>query len=296
MILVDFSQVAITTLTCGQPTSLDESFIRHSLINMLRSFRAKYHKEYGELVIACDRKKYWREDYFPYYKGNRKEDKEKSKIDWKSIYKGMDTVITELKDYFPYPVIHVSGAEGDDVIHTIVEWSQTNDLITDGMWHGDPKPLLILSADGDQVQNQRYPNVKQYSPMKKKWLTPDGLSVEKFIREHIAEGDSTDGVPNVLSMDNCLVDGIRQKSLIAARRKEFIDMGIDGCKNDDERKNYIRNQNLIDFRFIPKEVKDNIIEEFEDQLKKCSLRGRKRVMSYLIKNRMKLMIDNLTDF
>ena len=304
MQLVDFSQVSISAITAdagyggGPAVKLDEGYVRHLIINMLRSYRLKYGRDYGDLVICCDSKDgYWRKDFWPYYKANRKKDREDSKLDWDTVFYCLDLVKSELKEYFPYPVIEVSKAEGDDVIAVLAEWSQENDLQEDGMWSGEPKNLLIHSADGDQVQNQRFPNVKQYSHMQKKWLTPPaGMSVEQFINEHIAEGDGTDGICNVLSADNCLVDKIRQKSLKKDRRADFIARGYEACLTEEEQQYFKRNQTLVDFRFIPTDLKANIITEFTQQKAEADARGRRKIMNYLIKNRMSLLIDHLSEF
>ena len=301
-ILVDFSQVSIGVLTADAYTSkqtvtFDVGYARHLIINLLRTYRQKYYRQYGELIIATDSSNgYWRKDIFPYYKASRKADKEKSNIDWESVKVCLNTVRDELKEYFPYPVISVPKAEGDDCIGVLCEYFHTNELITDGMWEDTPQSILILSADGDLVQNQRFKNVQQYSPKMKKFLRPEGQTVDQFLLEHIAEGDSGDGIPNTLSVDNCFVDKIRQKSLKKDRRAEFIEKGIDACQTEEERKFYTRNQTLIDFQYIPLEIKNNIIAEYQKQRKACEFRGRKKVMNYLIKNRMGLLIDHLSDF
>lgn len=89
MILLDLSQVMISNIMVqvGSHTdAIQPDLVRHMVINTIRSLKTKYGKEYGELVIACDDKKYWRRDYFPPYKGNRKADREKSNIDWPVLF------------------------------------------------------------------------------------------------------------------------------------------------------------------------------------------------------------------
>lgn len=301
MIVVDFSQVSIGAITADaykSPNSdIDVSYARHLIINTIRNIYFRNKLEYGtEMVLACDAQNYWRKEFFQYYKSNRKKMKEDSKLDWEAIGKCLDVVREELKLYFPYPVIYVNRAEGDDVIGTLAEWTATNDLTVDGMWEGEPKPLLVVSSDGDQIQTQQFPHVRQWGPLQKKYLTTEGQTIEEFIREHIAEGDRTDGIVNVLSESNCIVDGIRQKSLMKDRREEFIKLGIDACRTDKERENYLRNQTLVDFRFIPQDVKDNIIQEFLEQREVCKKRGRMKLMTYFVKNRMSLMLDHLSEF
>lgn len=301
MILIDYSAISVAAIAqelykMPSNSDLDDGYIRHLVINSLRSYRNKYHRQFGEVVICCDDKHYWRKDVFPEYKIGRKKMKEDSKIDWNVIHRGVDLVREELKVYFPYPVVMCDGAEGDDVIYTLIEWAQENDLQKDGMWEGTPNPHLIIASDEDQIQSQKFSGVKQYSPNKKSFITAGEIGVENFIKLHIAEGDSSDSIPNTLSPNNSFSEKIRQKPLRQDRKDEFIKYGIDACRTDDERQYYERNKTLIDFRCIPDEIKKSIVNEFLTQKKGCDFRGRKKIMNYFIKSRMKMMIDHLSEF
>lgn len=301
MILIDFSAISVAAIAqelykMPPNSAIDDGYIKHLVINSIRAYRQKYRLEYGEIVICCDSKRYWRKDIFPEYKASRKKVKEESKIDWSVIHHGVDLVRNDLKEYFPYPVIMVDGAEGDDIIYTIIEWAQENDLKSSGMWEGTPNPHLIISSDEDQIQSQKFKNVKQYSPNKKAFITSGDISVSDFIKTHIAEGDKSDGIPNALSVDNSFTDKIRQKPLRQDKKESFVKYGIDACESDDEKKFYNRNQQLIDFDYIPQDIKSSIISEFIEQKSKCDFRGRKKVMNYFIKNKMRMMIDHLNEF
>lgn len=301
MIILDFSQIAIGAITAdayNKPNAdIELGYVRHLIVNTIRNNYNRFKREYGpEMVLACDAKNYWRKDFFPHYKCGRKKSKEDSKLDWTQISFCLEAVRDELKEVMPYPVVCVPKAEGDDVIAILAEWAHSNVLVTDGMWEGEPSPLLVISGDGDGVQLQRFPNVKNYSPKKKAFLTTGGLSVEEFINEHIAEGDGTDSIPNVLSQDNSFADKIRQKSLFQARKDEFIAHGIDACKTEEERKNFVRNQTLVDFQFIPEDIKEATIMDYLEQSAKCKKRGRMKVMNYLVKNRMSLLLEHLDEF
>ena len=74
MILVDFNQIAIGSVMVSlhRGEELSEQLVHHIILNQLRYYRQKFHDEYGELVICCDSKHYWRRDYFPHYKAARK--------------------------------------------------------------------------------------------------------------------------------------------------------------------------------------------------------------------------------
>jgi hypothetical protein len=68
MILFDFNQVAIANLMeqiGSSKTPVDESLVRHMILNTIRTYVKKFKESHGpEVVIACDNKKYWRRDVF----------------------------------------------------------------------------------------------------------------------------------------------------------------------------------------------------------------------------------------
>ena len=84
MIIVDFSAISIASVFSQPANTLDESMIRHFILNSLRMYNVKYRAEYGEMVIACDHKS-WRKSVYPEYKAARKKNREKSKIDWPGL-------------------------------------------------------------------------------------------------------------------------------------------------------------------------------------------------------------------
>lgn len=129
------------------------------ILNSIRKFKTKFGKTYGEIVIATDDKKYWRRDFFPYYKANRKTDREKSDFDWTMIFNTISIVRDELREFFPYRVIQVPGAEADDVVATLCK-----------KFHNQEK-ILVVSADKDFIQLLRYPDVAIYSPLKDEFIT-----------------------------------------------------------------------------------------------------------------------------
>ena len=67
------------------------------------------------------------------------------------------------------------------------------------------KQIMIVSGDKDFIQLQNIDNVNQYSPILKKHV--NGHNPDTYIKEHILKGDTSDGVPNVLSADNTFVEG-----------------------------------------------------------------------------------------
>lgn len=293
MIVVDFNQTAISNLMMEvggrNDIEIQVPLLRHMILNSIRSYKKKFGKEYGELVIACDNQTYWRREYFPYYKAGRKKAREESGFDWKTIFEALNLIRSELEVFFPYKVINVDGAEADDIIAVLAEWSQTND--TNSVLFNEPKPFLILSGDHDFIQLQKYENVKQYSPIQKKFVKPD-ISPEKYIFEHIIRGDKGDGVPNVLSDDDSIVTGTRQKAIrqdkIDAWYKDFDDMPQDA----NFKKNYFRNKMLVSFDSIPQKVRSAIINNYVDKPQK----DKSKLLNFFIEHKMKNMLELIEEF
>ena len=297
MILVDYSQVALAAILTFQrelkgTESEVKNLIRHVTLSTIKSYKKKYGKEYGELVICCDGRKYWRKEFFEQYKGMRKSNRDKSDLDWKLIFDTLSEMREDIAKHFPWRVIHVDRAEADDIIAVMSKWLQDNQLVQEGLVEETQK-VLILSSDKDFKQLQLYPTIKQWSPMQKKYITASKQEIRDFMIEHIVKGDTGDGVPNILSKDDVFMIGERQKPMSAKRLAEFIDKGFDACKNDDERRNWHRNATLVDFQFIPEDVQKSIVDTY---LSNKPNGDKMTVMNYLMEHRCRLLLEELEDF
>jgi len=297
MILVDYSQVALAAILTFQrelkgTESEVKNLIRHVTLSTLKSYKKKYAKEYGEMVICCDGRKYWRRDFFPNYKASRKKNREASDLDWKLIFDTLSEMREDLAVHFPYRVIHVEEAEADDVIAVMTKWLQNNNQCIKGLVE-EPQKILILSSDKDFKQLQLYPTVKQWSPMQKKYVTATQREIIEYKIEHIVKGDSGDGIPNILSKDDIFLVEERQKPVSAKRLQEFIDNGFIACRNDEERRNWQRNSTLVDFDFIPEQVSQNIVQAY---LNTKPNNDKMKIMNYLMEHRCRLLLDEIEDF
>jgi len=293
MIIIDYSQVAISTLMAElagrTDVPLETDLIRHMIINNIRSYRSKFKDEYGQLVIACDNKHYWRKDKFPYYKANRKKVRQESGFDWKKIFDILSEIKSELDTFFPYPVLDIDGAEADDVIACMAEKVHVTNKTYDRK-----DPVLIISGDHDFIQLQKYPEVKQWSPIQKKFVTPD-KSITKIIMEHIIKGDKGDGIPNILSPDDVFIREERQKPVTAKKLDAWISIDPDAFHmNVDEAlaRNFQRNRYLVDFDYIPDAVKANVNEAWDNQ----KPRDRSQILNFFIEKKMKNLIEHVGEF
>jgi hypothetical protein len=283
MIIMDLSQVMISNLMVqlGNHTNaeIEEDLLRHMILNSIRSYNVKFKNEFGEMIIACDAGNNWRRQIFPYYKANRRKSREKSEINWTAVFETMNKVRDELKEFFPYRVIRVDGAEADDVIGTLAQtYGNTNEKI------------LILSGDKDFVQLQSYMNVQQFDPVQKKWRKTN--DVDKFIKEHIIRGDIGDGVPNFLSSDDTFVVGARQKPISQKKLDSWLTMDPKDFCDEKMLRGYLRNQQLVDLNFIPEDIRSEVIVQYERE----SGKGRDKLFNYFIDRRLKLLLESINEF
>ena len=286
MILIDYNQICIANLMMQlKHSELSEDLIRHMILNSLRYNKQKFGKEFGELVICCDDKNYWRKDIFPYYKAHRKSDREKSPLDWNMIFETLNKVRDELKETFPYKVIRAQRAEADDIIASICH--KYGHL---GIKNGSAEPILILSSDKDFAQLQKYANVEQYSPNTKKWIRIS--NPERYLREHIMRGDRGDGIPNFLSKDSCFVNGERQKPLSIKKIDAWAALEPSEFCDEKMLRNYSRNEVLVNLDCVPEWIQESIINQFD----KYQEPDRKGLLSYFIKNKLRNLTEHIGDF
>lgn len=283
MILVDLNQVMISNMMMQignhQNAQVDENMLRHMILNTLRFNRQKFHREFGELLITCDDKNYWRRQSFPYYKANRRKARDSSELDWSAIFNALNNIRDELKEYFPYRVMQIDTCEADDIIGTIVH--------KEGKELNVGEPILILSGDHDFKQLHKYANVKQYDPTRKRWISHS--DPDQYLAEHILKGDAGDGVPNVLSADNTFVMGIRQRPVTKKRMLDWQDIN----KMDDEvKRNYFRNKSMIDLTQIPATIKETILERYDAENPK----DRSQLLNYFIKNKLRNLMESISEF
>jgi len=284
-ILVDYNQVILASLFASignhHNVDIDKNLIRHMFLNSIRFNRKKFTKDYGEIVICADGKNTWRRETFPYYKANRRKSRDESELDWNNLFNIMNTIRDELKEFFPYKVIHMDHLEADDIIGTVVhEFGSELNI-------GSEK-FLVLSGDKDYIQLQGYANVDQYDPVRKRWIRND--NPEKYLKEHILKGDAGDGVPNILSADNCLAVGERQKPM-TQKRMAMFSQGTDNMDEETLRR-YHRNKMMIDLSEIPQSYQDKILDEYN----KDKEVGREQLFNFFVKKQLKNLITDIQDF
>ena len=258
-----------------QEAELSEDLVRHLILNTYRMYRTKFKAKYGEIVICSDGGSDWRKEIFPLYKANRKKSQAKSGIDWSKMHDIMNVIRGEMQENFPYKNVQIRGVEADDIIATLAKHYHTQEKI------------LIVSNDKDFQQLQKYPNVEQYSPLKKRLVAcPDP---EQFIVYHIIKGDTSDGIPNILSDDDSFVDENKRQKPCGEKRIAEIKEDLTTWSNTD---NWNRNKSLIDFSSIPQDVESVILEEYHKEPKG----NRGKILNYFIDKKLKILTNHIEEF
>jgi hypothetical protein len=281
MILIDMNQISLASMMMHfhmrKSKEIDENVVRHMILNSLRMYRTRFSSEYGELVLCYDSKHYWRRDYFPQYKASRRKSRESDSKDWDAIFSCLNQIKDEIKNNLPYKSVEVYGAEADDIIGILcTEYSEE---------------IMIVSGDKDFIQLQRYPNVKQYSPITKKRV--NGENPDGYLKEHIFRGDTSDGIPNVLSSDNTFTDGLRQTPLTKKKISSWMDHLFDDvAPNDEVKRNYQRNKKLIDLTYTPKELSNDILMTYQE----APYGDRSKLLNYFIQKRLKNLTESIGEF
>ena len=277
MILLDFSQTMIGSFMAMGKGSIvvEEDLLRHTVLNSIRQYKHQFrHVDHGGFVICCDSPKNWRKESFPEYKANRKKRRETDSTDWTSLFEFLHQMIADLREYFPYKVMRVEHAEADDIIAVLTQEEMKN-------------PTTIISSDKDFIQLQKYEGVQQWSPLTKSFVKGNP---EESLWEKLIKGDVGDGVPNILSSDDTLVtEGKRQRPV--SKKKMELWKTDRSDWNEDMKRNFNRNEMMVDLEKTPESIRINIINQFREQV---PLHG--RLMEYFTEKRLKNLMEHLDEF
>ena len=277
MILIDLSQTLFSVLFQNQKNGLSKDLARGMIFMTLLSYKKQFSQRFGAPVLAIDsRDGYWRRDVFEGYKANRKRDRESNdKVDWEMFFDIAQTVTAELQEVLPWKTVYVPKAEADDIIAVLA--TQFGD-----------KPTLILSSDKDYKQLHTKEGIAQYSPIMKKWINTD--NPKRDLQELILTGDASDGIPNVRSDVDSIMTGKRQLPITKKLKEEFLDNHAKVYRDHKER--YDLNEKLIDFSFIPDDIRSAILEAYAQKPNG----NIQKLYQFFISKRMSRMMEDINLF
>lgn len=280
MILIDLNQVCIANVLqeVKQLKKIEPLLVKHMILSTLLFYRKKFKDQYGELVICCDSKRSWRKDVFPFYKANRKTNRQKDDIDWSGIFEVINSLTDDLVNHFPYSVIRVDQAEADDIIGTLVK-----------NYYREGK-IMIVSSDKDFLQLQKYYNVYQFSPIQKKNL--EITNPNEYIKEHIMKGDRGDGIPNFLSDDDTFVTDKRSKKILKTKLEAWKNLCPTEFCDEKMYRGWKRNEQLVDLGHTPADIKQKIVDQYDTY----EYNQRDKLLNYFIKNKLRNLTEHIGDF
>ena len=200
MILVDFSALVFKNIhglvKSLNPPVVDGKYdagcmivpVENYILNDLMDISEEFNDSNIVLCIDDTFSHSWRRDIYPNYKSQRKINRDKTPIPFDQIFPCINELVDVLDRYTDYKIIKVHGAEGDDCILALC------DAVRD-------ESIVIYSSDKDMLQMQKYPNVRQYSPILKKFITykDKADTLNEWLVEHIVLGDDIDGIPKIFS-------------------------------------------------------------------------------------------------
>jgi len=166
------------------------------IIEEISSLRYKFQlSKDDEVVIATDtstKEGYWRKDIWEGYKDKRKDDRDKSDIQWDKAFKLFQEINEILKTCSSYKMISVPRTEGDDIIFVLSKY-----LSLEG------SEVIIYSSDHDFIQCLEYDNVKFWRTTRTQgmelssWYKAEASELTDIIMEHCIQGDIGDGFGNI---------------------------------------------------------------------------------------------------
>lgn len=212
--VIDISNISIATLMNNfkpkEQASITIEMIRHLVLDTLRFNVVKFKGEYPEIVIAFDDRNYWRRQKAWYYKKRRQIEHEESEWDWDRLNNFLNPVFEEIRQNMPYLGLKVEFAEADDIIAVVTKKAV-----------GEGRRVLVVSADSDFTQLQKYNGVRQWSPTQKKWVTPKYGSPRNDLRYKNIKGDKKDSIACIKIRNDYIVTKVEGERAPAVKSSEL---------------------------------------------------------------------------
>ena len=135
------------------------------------------------------------------------------------------------------------------------------------------------------------PPESQYSPSQKKFVKH--VNPVAYLKEHTIRGDRGDGVPNFLSADDVLVEGVRQNSISKKKLDIWLTQSTDEmCTTQEMTDRFARNNQLVNLDMIPQDLVNDIQNAFQKE----PTGTRRKLYDYFIQNKLARLVDVITDF
>lgn len=243
----------------------NEIFMKHfdeSYMKNLLKFKNMYNVPFENMIIVrdCPRETIWRMNIFKEYKATRKNtcNYKNKKFSVGNIFKHIyNNLYPKLEEQFKFKIIKVENAEADDVIAVLANKIREVDK---------NRLVVIISNDNDYLQlvNEK---TLIWSLQNKLLNTKVEISAEEILKKKILKGDESDNIPSIVGhmSDKELMELIRDP----IKLEKWLNILP-------ERKNmFLENQRLIDFNFIPVDIKNAVLRECNDILPLVEVENKK---------------------
>jgi len=203
-----------------------------------------------DTIFACDDKlkRNFRLDLYPQYKANRLVVKRQYKLSTLKDYV-RNVLCTELglEENYGYRFITVDGAEGDDVIATVLMKFKDS-------YSGS----VLIASDHDFLQIDGVREFDLFGKEAKRELGKEEVSAEDFLLGKILMGDKSDNIKQVFY--KC---GPKTALRLTKDKAALRNM----LKEDQESASRFKlNKKIISFAEIPKELSDRIVKAVNESL------------------------------
>jgi len=249
-VLIDFNNLAIrhflTKDVAGFTSNPDLSLWRYTTFNSIYTMLMKF-KKVKEVVVAIDDRVSWRKLYFKRYKESRKKKRDTSTINWPLLYAELNDLATQIFHDIPFKVLKVRNAEADDIIGIIC---------LDGK-----DKYIVVSNDEDYLQ--LYSNkTRIYNPSKQDFVVCN--NTERFLNEKCLIGQPKDDIFNIKTPLDWPV-GKRKPGFGIKSAEKVLEAGLDEwLEQNNLKKRFHINRNLIDFKRIPEVVKNRVLKRYHE--------------------------------
>jgi len=200
------------------------------------------------IVRDCPRETIWRMSIYPEYKATRKNtcSYKNKKYNIGNIFKHIyNKLYPELEELYGFKIVKIDNAEADDVIAVLANKITECDK---------SRLIVIISNDNDYLQlvNQK---TLIWSLQNKLLNTKVEMTAQEMLLRKILKGDESDNIPS-------LVGNMQEKDIVELIQNK--DKFEEWLNNDKHRELYENNRTLIDFNYIPSDLKDKILNECND--------------------------------
>lgn len=325
IIIIDGHNIAYrclySTIFHNPDDGIDFYLWRHNFLNDIFSVVTKFNPD--KLILALDEKGSWRYDVYSNYKAHRKyaREKNKIKINWDKFFVVFENFINDIKNTFKnIYIIKLPKTEGDDIIAVLTnEIFKTDDVIivsNDGDMHQllthsnvqqyDPKSMNMVEClnaeteleikvlQGDSSDNIKgirrgigpITAAKIYNMGLDEYIDTLKIKINRNMKqsEWMNKKDIEIFCPLIDKFGHVLEDN----------RPALTNDELNYYINNEKkmiRENYNRNQILINFKYIPDNIKNEIINAYNSYDIQKILK--KDIITFFRKNKM---LKHLSDW